>query len=1468
MPRGGFAAAAAARYVPTVGVHATRECDTVVRMSGAAAADSLHAALAAAADRAPPMRLATPAELGPHVWLEASMALDAALRGCAAGDSPQQMLDSYTAALEDATTNVEHEFLAQPLLSALGVWVGEQDILPHLDAVTPREFTVVGGCGGASPAPASVAERPPTCVVVLVARAGSRQDDAALLDAKAAVSTRVPAERVFVLRLGDGVPADDPESLPSAVATIGEAARGALALRLKEVSAEADRARRAVRPSLRSWFGMMPAPKPLPLLVASGSSRMSFGGAFEAQGRGDEASGATEGSQPSLYAARSPASSRAGGGVARRVASPGGRHRRRTSSMNGVISTPLYPADSTESLSRHAADLLMLSGDYEAAGDAYRVLATDVAGQAGAASVHEASAIEHASVALALADGSKREVGSGLERAVKLYAQAGRRELAVRAALRAAEYCVEAGFPESAAGVLDRALSVAFPSAGVARVAAAGSFSESASAVLLARTALMFVLMGRRRKASLYAYLAAAKLSNQMLHAAAGIIACNVDESAIAWPGIGDEVELFFGRAFLAQGKVDRAEAHFSGVMANARESTDVEVQSRAILGFFDAVSKTTGAGGVQRRWDGGAMFPISDMSQACVTTVDSQKHGEDEDWVLMDEGVVPFTEGSTRESAGKDDVNADDTAMSWSSLEEEILRDCEHFNNVRAAREAGKSIPKRPRSFQSVAEELRQEKEKGSGVDPGGSLEMKLQRMRETAAAEMRRLRANSLLDSGAVVGEALTLHLTLRNPLQFPVFVEAASPVVTLDGRVVAANNCEDNLTEDELCPDVTFAPVGDILIMPSSSKQIELQAVAHKVGDLTFIGAQWMFSIGRSASPQDGNAMAAGFCVLERRGPRLNDTRQQRASEVPLYAEDETLKLHVIAPAPRLVVRFVNRYLREEIPPRRTTSDGDEDECDDVAAGLMRLRAGQKLCLELAITNTGQGPVDRIVYRTGTPHAFYLDTIPGDDFESLEQEGENRNAATTANVAGCMALSLKPGETAHKPVWLFGSTDGDTEIRLAIGYGDRVRICRSSCRLNILPSVNVFPRFIRRMLAPAAECDSPASPNSFLLGIEVEHAGKCQGDDSYLVESAAVCSLVGWTVRKLPTAVVPEGSGSLHRKANRPALRINETSTVFLVVSLPTEVPECLSTAPLQVSSVSFAQDEIEGTHAREVCLKDGVSRASTHFLLSSGHAGKIGSTHAETAVHLSVKWKNSSGDVGELYVPPLDPSEWVDYTISKGPPKEPALELENLDAAGAAVETPADLPVEVRVAHRKHMSHRFFYADGADLASVPAVVPVDFYIRNVSDVLIDTCVLAPVAGGIADGDRGRFWAGLVDVKLRAISPGIERRVCFSAILDSPGTYDLSKLVTNVHRHRGLTPSEDISTLSRMFSREVRVHDIVASSIVVDDVPGVTTLPSNQSRSPTKHVPAASVARKQLVSALDSVWDAGESDGDDSL
>jgi ER-Golgi trafficking TRAPP I complex 85 kDa subunit len=1537
---GRFTSSATARYVPAAGVFATRECDTVVRMaqtSPAISPSGLRDMLTAAVPGG--VRLVAPEDVGPHVWHERTMALDAVLRGEAAKRSPEHLLEAYADELETATLNLEHEFLGRPVATILGVWVGETDILAHLDAITPHALTrsQLNPAGSAAPSSSPYSTQPaPSAsaltilpvLVILVARAGSRQDDAALLDAKIAIAERLGPGVVVVLRVGmasqqvkgkctgsgntgrqqlEEVSALA-ESVDVVAAVVAEFVRGSLQTRLRAVTAQAEKARSAVKSSFKSWFGGVPSIRQQ-TVQSTASSIFSFTSQAAFAGASDSTNAIADTiSEPAIAelgsAAARPGDARSINGASFALSSrastndnlgPSSRAARRNSIGSGAASsTPLFPVDSAESLSRYAADLLMLAGEFESAGDAYRVLATDISGLPGPSLVHEASVLELAAIALALADGSKREVGKGLERAIKIYSLSGRRELAVRAALRAADYCFDAGFPESAAGVLDRALLSTFPvplflssntlsssasvasasiisapasgalSTSVSRSTPSSLFSESAASVLLARTAFMFARMGRRRKATLYAFLSATRLSGQSLHAAAALIARDIDSSALTWSGISNEVELLYGRAETITCFPERAIPHFTGVMAGSDDTTDVEVQSRAILGMFEAVE----AGAVAtmaKRWDSGASYPIADAKSAIVCTVDRVVPGGDE--------------CTTR-------------------LDDEILEDCEYFENLFCARTVGSpSTPKRSQSVEKLIADLRRDKASGVGLDPGGSLEMKIQRMRDAAATAARKRRARSLLDRGAVVGEIITLTATLHNPLQFPVFMSALSAVVTLSGQLYDRNSKS----------NVIFLPtVSDIVLMPLSRHDVSVCAIPHKSGPLRFVGIQWLFTIGRSASPNNASTAAPGFCVLERRGPRLNGTRKQRASETPLYAEDMSLAVDVIPPAPRLHVSFDEI---DDVSQNRESGSKPRD-VGDQAMMQMQLRAGEKQRRTIAITNRGLHAVDRIFIRTGTPQLIFLDAAGGrgvdveafGQFEHVDEEdASTRKVDRSVVLAGCFSMHLAPGDCARQTVWVLGSGSGKSVIRVAVAYGaDRIRVTRLACEVTVVPSIVAFPRFIRRLAHPLAEVIGSAKPpldfsspeEAYLLGIEIEHSGQKPTTEKFQMVSISVSSQAGWQVYALPGLNVPAACAHLVESAPRNLLAINETATIFLILSLsPGLVRQKgqaarTSAAPEHMSnrSISLVSPPIDAiTDDSGQAESESGKRASAHFCTCAGmseRASQTGSpllsassvlaaaspfpfrTSSSTsfsALYTTIVWHSSSGCCGEVYLAPLVPSDWVDKAdddaVTVGNTKldadahtanidgqlgmEERLLKELEDARSTPVfnsvsrrmnsrcDSGGGPPLEIHIVHKKKIQHKFTNAAGHTGPMMPAVVPVDVYLRNISSELVDAVISAPVAGGIADGDRGRFWGGLVDASLRSIPPGTERRVCLSAILDGPGMFDLGKLTTVVRR-RGNTagPSNPAHVLvghrsgSTTVSRDMSVSGPKSSLILCMD------------------------------------------------
>lgn len=281
-----------------------------------------------------------------------------------------------------------------------------------------------------------------------------------------------------------------------------------------------------------------------------------------------------------------------------------------------------------------------------------------------------------------------------------------------------------------------------------------------------------------------------------------------------------------------------------------------------------------------------------------------------------------------------------------------------------------------------------------------------------------------------------------------------------------------------------------------------------------------------------------------------------------------------------------------------------------------------------------------------------------------------------------------------------------------------------------------------------------------------------------------------------------------------------------------------------------------------------------RASTHFVLCANNG-----THSSAAiakqgnrnlVYVTVGWKSSSKKHGEIHIPPIDPLRWMSKsTISRSLSNETAKASSVGDEAANTMESASGEPLQqlqsnnsseslrnpdnewldVTVDHPSALEHDFFNSakmaayvlDSSAATPVPAVVAVDVFIRNVSPYLVDVVFAAPSEGGIADGDCGRYWAGDVVMSLRALPPGAERILSLTAVLISPGRYNMSKfavlfqtcgyLPLRVRQQVTLEPSYLIVTAKE--SAKVMDAALESSPILIPNV----TRPGDEMELPVK-------------------------------
>eukprot|EP00737_Agarophyton_chilense_P003266 gb/GEZJ01003805.1/.p1 GENE.gb/GEZJ01003805.1/~~gb/GEZJ01003805.1/.p1 ORF type:complete len:1550 (+),score=249.77 gb/GEZJ01003805.1/:66-4652(+) len=1354
-----FKRAAAARYAPLVQISSTQHCDAAVRTA------SKHRNVLSLLNQflpggsRPSLRLFTPAQLRETSARSFARALLDGARDVHDG-ALFAVADALKERMEALTVSCRHERLAVPLLSVVAVWVCEPQIA---EAV-------------------STASMPEAPIVLLVTRP-TAQDNAALERVRLSLSAH-PAP-LFVLRLNEQNQTqpsepDAPEHSAAAVAVLLDSrARAVLNAQLNEAVAAADLARKALRSSFRSWF------------TTSSASVTSMPAAD---------------AESSANTTVAPSSS---GGDVMQLAS---------NSVAGAL--------------RRLADLALMAGRYTDATDAYRMLAHEVRTFSSSAAVHHASALELGGLSLALIDGSNAAIGAAFESAVLRYVDANRPELAARAALRAVDFCLAAGFPDSAAGVLVRAIAALRPCVSDATP----PLVDAVLAVLCSSCTHAFERLKRPRRASRFAFFAALRFARLRYFAAAAAAAAAIDRDALHRAAVRHHLQYWMGEAALSSGNPVSAVRHFSSVLVEAKASTQpgaVEVHASVVRAFLRAV-KIGAAEKLSARWDSGVTFPLLDTAFSYVRTHDMA-----------------------------------DCDGAWRGVEDEVLEDAEFFGKL--ARGDGRA--KRERRIEALVSELRHEKRNGQN-DPGGSLEMKIRRMRDMSNARKRRRRTASLLERGAVLGEAVHLHARLRNPLQFPVFVSSISAVVFLDGR---CHSLFDRAGKEDGGdpPPVQLSEAPAVTIAPNSEETVVLKVVGRQAGVLQFIGVCWKFTVGTSATfvPDFSTVLAPGFALLHRHGRRLNDTRHQRASDVPLYEEDKSLTVTIAPLAPKLKTTLLVSHF-----PLASEQSLDP---------TLSMRAGEVRKGHLELENEGSVALDSIVFRIGTPQTIYLGIEP----EVEEKGGERRVFSIGMKeqpaerndvvVAGRVTLRLAPGHKARMPVWIRAAVSNAVfahrsslseniklqrtsnrgedradnrpplrDVKLAMAYGSgRLRISRVSLRFKVHPSVMVSPRFLREAGLSSIAPDA-LSKIGCLFGVEVEHAGPSEMESvDFDITKLTVTSKHGWKPMLLPAPSVPMAikRGDLRPLLN--TLRINETATFFVFLVRDRDVKDGCElndvrdgqlrssheweTYVADLSDSSMIKTENIGLDSpRNVSSEESSDenqnedrwdrRAVTHFVVCSKHHSYMqrhGKVHDRPdRVYVTVGWRTNEENEGDIQIPSIDPLRWMKETKTHSEhehdnggtsvpqdvviPGNPNVMQDVVEGIGALRMNDYEKdPVHVHVSHPEKVEHDFFQrtpddelglvGDQSSVVACPAVVPVDVLVKNVSNGVLDVAFAAPTEGGVADGDRGRYWTGDVSMSLRSIAPGAERTICLTAVLIGPGQYNMCRF-TMLYQTSSFTPN----------------------------------------------------------------------------
>ncbi|KAI0558042.1 hypothetical protein FGB62_241g04 [Gracilaria domingensis] len=226
-----------------------------------------------------------------------------------------------------------------------------------------------------------------------------------------------------------------------------------------------------------------------------------------------------------------------------------------------------------------------------------------------------------------------------------------------------------------------------------------------------------------------------------------------------------------------------------------------------------------------------------------------------------------------------------------------------------------------------------------------------------------------------------------------------------------------------------------------------------------------------------------------------------------------------------------------------------------------------------------------------------------------------------------------------------------------------------------------------------------------------------------------------------------------------------------------------------------------------------------KAVTHFVVCSKHHSHIlrqgKGRDRPDRVYVTVGWRTNEENEGDIQIPSIDPLKWMKKTKIQEHGNESVTASQDdiprmkqnvmqdvVEGIGALrVDDYEKNPVQVRVSHPEKVKHDFFRRTNQDelglvseqssVVAYPAVVPVDVLVKNVSDGVLDIAFAAPTEGGVADGERGRYWTGHASMSLRSIAPGVERTICLTAVLISPGQYNMCRF-TMLYQKSSFVPN----------------------------------------------------------------------------
>ncbi|EME25816.1 uncharacterized protein Gasu_65250, partial [Galdieria sulphuraria] len=595
----------------------------------------------------------------------------------------------------------------------------------------------------------------------------------------------------------------------------------------------------------------------------------------------------------------------------------------------GLHSSLTYLAFSAESRVRQLADILFMLGEYAEAIEYYRLASHDF--RADQSFPYFAKSEEMIALCLVMLNGSPKEIMRHFNTAIENFLLAKVPNEATRTCLYASDYFLAVELKEDLGTLLLKTCTmICLPSQ--------YKSTHVRAAVLYERAALCYLVCDRWRRHAFQLVRAGFRFrqANMYRHALRVYLDAYYNYQALGWTRIESHLCTLIGHIYFQLGQLMEAANYLSQLQLFVKERFDKQVSH--LVDLFN----------ISRQWQHEETtneeklvidFPITLDKRTYIETFDYPSYASDEE------------------------------CSKWSSLECSLVELAERWDKSSRDSNKASNLPSSPRRIRQ-----------------------KVKRLTMTPLPYKESWRQ----PVPCIAGETFYLIIEVHNPLQIPLLLFDLDVIFqfTKKGDSMVQLHTRDQDSE------YRFLELSDsaLEILPDSVQQIRLELKPLCEGFLSVQGVCWSFRIlydaivenalnsmpsSEANSALDSQAFCRSRHMFHLRGPRMNETKEQRISKTPIYERNHALELIVFPTSPSLTCRFV-----------------------DVPISLYH---GQTVEGEIELVNCGRKPLENIFYEAESFSWFFL------DFDST-----NRERITSVN-AGHLPIHLNCGQSTRIKCYL---------------------------------------------------------------------------------------------------------------------------------------------------------------------------------------------------------------------------------------------------------------------------------------------------------------------------------------------------------------------------------------------------------------------------------------------------------------